>query len=63
VRPGILRKALSFINFAAARSIAKIVTTVPDWAGKTTNLQVIYQKTDGTAEGQDDLACTTRNRT
>jgi GTPase SAR1 family protein len=41
----ISRKALSFINFAAREINCKIVYYGAGLGGKTTNLQVIYQKT------------------
>jgi len=39
------RKPLSFINFAAREINCKIVYYGAGLGGKTTNLQVIYQKT------------------
>ncbi len=44
MRPALLRKALSFINFAAREINCKIVYYGAGLGGKTTNLQVIYQK-------------------
>jgi len=48
-------EVLSFINFAAREINCKIVYYGAGLGGKTTNLQVIYQKNRGAAEGQDDL--------
>ncbi len=51
-----LRKALSFINFAAREINCKIVYYGAGLGGKTTNLQVIYQKTADQQKGKMILA-------
>src|SRR5208283_2792311 len=47
-----LRKVLSFINFAAREINCKIVYYGAGLGGKTTNLQMIYQKTAEQQKGK-----------
>ena len=62
VRP-YLRKALSFINFAAREINCKIVYYGAGLGGKTTNLQVIYQKTADQQKGKMISLATETERT
>src|SRR5260370_35997377 len=50
--PARLRKVLSFINFAAREINCKIVYYGAGLGGKTTKLQVIYQKTAEQQKGK-----------
>jgi signal recognition particle receptor subunit beta len=59
----ILRKALSFINFAAREINCKIVYYGAGLGGKTTNLQVIYQKTADQQKGKMISLATETERT
>jgi signal recognition particle receptor subunit beta len=59
----ILRKALSFINFAAREINCKIVYYGAGLGGKTTNLQVIYQKTAEQQKGKMISLATETERT
>jgi signal recognition particle receptor subunit beta len=61
--PRILRKALSFINFAAREINCKIVYYGAGLGGKTTNLQVIYQKTAEQQKGKMISLATETERT
>jgi signal recognition particle receptor subunit beta len=64
VRPAaFLRKALSFINFAAREINCKIVYYGAGLGGKTTNLQVIYQKTAEQQKGKMISLATETERT
>jgi len=64
VRPrALLRKALSFINFAAREINCKIVYYGAGLGGKTTNLQVIYQKTAEQQKGKMISLATETERT
>jgi mutual gliding-motility protein MglA len=64
VRAGaFLRKALSFINFAAREINCKIVYYGAGLGGKTTNLQVIYQKTAEQQKGKMISLATETERT
>jgi mutual gliding-motility protein MglA len=58
-----LRKALSFINFAAREINCKIVYYGAGLGGKTTNLQVIYQKTADQQKGKMSSLATETERT
>jgi mutual gliding-motility protein MglA len=58
-----LRKALSFINFAAREINCKIVYYGAGLGGKTTNLQVIYQKTAEQQKGKMISLATETERT
>jgi mutual gliding-motility protein MglA len=57
------RKALSFINFAAREINCKIVYYGAGLGGKTTNLQVIYQKTAEQQKGKMISLATETERT
>ncbi len=59
----ILRKVLSFINFAAREINCKIVYYGAGLGGKTTNLQVIYQKTADQQKGKMISLATETERT
>ena len=59
----VLRKALSFINFAAREINCKIVYYGAGLGGKTTNLQVIYQKTAEQQKGKMISLATETERT
>src|SRR6266852_5990969 len=59
----ILRKVLSFINFAAREINCKIVYYGAGLGGKTTNLQVIYQKTAEQQKGKMISLATETERT
>jgi mutual gliding-motility protein MglA len=59
----ISRKALSFINFAAREINCKIVYYGAGLGGKTTNLQVIYQKTADQQKGKMISLATETERT
>ena len=61
--PRFLRKALSFINFAAREINCKIVYYGAGLGGKTTNLQVIYQKTAEQQKGKMISLATETERT
>jgi signal recognition particle receptor subunit beta len=61
--PALLRKALSFINFAAREINCKIVYYGAGLGGKTTNLQVIYQKTAEQQKGKMISLATETERT
>ena len=61
--PRCLRKALSFINFAAREINCKIVYYGAGLGGKTTNLQVIYQKTAEQQKGKMISLATETERT
>jgi len=61
--PRFLRKALSFINFAAREINCKIVYYGAVLGGKTTNLQVIYQKTAEQQKGKMISLATETERT
>ena len=61
--PAHLRKALSFINFAAREINCKIVYYGAGLGGKTTNLQVIYQKTAEQQKGKMISLATETERT
>ncbi len=61
--PRSLRKALSFINFAAREINCKIVYYGAGLGGKTTNLQVIYQKTAEQQKGKMISLATETERT
>ena len=64
MRPRVLlRKALSFINFAAREINCKIVYYGAGLGGKTTNLQVIYQKTAEQQKGKMISLATETERT
>jgi hypothetical protein len=64
VRPAaFLRKALSFINFAAREINCKIVYYGAGLGGKTTNLQMIYQKTAEQQKGKMISLATETERT
>ena len=63
MRPRFLRKALSFINFAAREINCKIVYYGAGLGGKTTNLQVIYQKTAEQQKGKMISLATETERT
>jgi signal recognition particle receptor subunit beta len=58
-----LRKALSFINFAAREINCKIVYYGAGLGGKTTNLQVIYQRTAEQQKGKMISLATETERT
>ena len=58
-----MRKALSFINFAAREINCKIVYYGAGLGGKTTNLQVIYQKTADQQKGKMISLATETERT
>jgi signal recognition particle receptor subunit beta len=58
-----LRKALSFINFAAREINCKIVYYGAGLGGKTTNLQLIYQKTADQQKGKMISLATETERT
>jgi len=58
-----LRKALSFINFAAREINCKIVYYGAGLGGKTTNLQLIYQKTAEQQKGKMISLATETERT
>jgi signal recognition particle receptor subunit beta len=58
-----LRKVLSFINFAAREINCKIVYYGAGLGGKTTNLQVIYQKTAEQQKGKMISLATETERT
>jgi signal recognition particle receptor subunit beta len=58
-----LRKALSFINFAAREINCKIVYYGAGLGGKTTNLQMIYQKTADQQKGKMISLATETERT
>ena len=58
-----LRKALSFINFAAREINCKIVYYGAGLGGKTTNLQVIYQTTADQQKGKMISLATETERT
>ena len=57
------RKALSFINFAAREINCKIVYYGAGLGGKTTNLQIIYQKTADQQKGKMISLATETERT
>jgi mutual gliding-motility protein MglA len=59
----ISRKALSFINFAAREINCKIVYYGAGLGGKTTNLQLIYQKTADQQKGKMISLATETERT
>src|SRR5205823_13860075 len=59
----ILRKVLSFINFAAREINCKIVYYGAGLGGKTTNLQFIYQKTAEQQKGKMISLATETERT
>ena len=59
----ILRKVLSFINFAAREINCKIVYYGAGLGGKTTNLQIIYQKTAEQQKGKMISLATETERT
>jgi signal recognition particle receptor subunit beta len=59
----IQRKALSFINFAAREINCKVVYYGAGLGGKTTNLQVIYQKTADQQKGKMISLATETERT
>jgi mutual gliding-motility protein MglA len=59
----ILRKVLSFINFAAREINCKIVYYGAGLGGKTTNLQMIYQKTAEQQKGKMISLATETERT
>ncbi len=61
--PALSRKALSFINFAAREINCKIVYYGAGLGGKTTNLQVIYQKTAEQQKGKMISLATETERT
>ena len=61
--PARSRKALSFINFAAREINCKIVYYGAGLGGKTTNLQVIYQKTADQQKGKMISLATETERT
>jgi mutual gliding-motility protein MglA len=61
--PRFLRKVLSFINFAAREINCKIVYYGAGLGGKTTNLQVIYQKTAEQQKGKMISLATETERT
>jgi signal recognition particle receptor subunit beta len=61
--PAFSRKALSFINFAAREINCKIVYYGAGLGGKTTNLQVIYQKTADQQKGKMISLATETERT
>ena len=61
--PRDLRKVLSFINFAAREINCKIVYYGAGLGGKTTNLQVIYQKTAEQQKGKMISLATETDRT
>jgi mutual gliding-motility protein MglA len=61
--PAYSRKALSFINFAAREINCKIVYYGAGLGGKTTNLQVIYQKTADQQKGKMISLATETERT
>jgi len=63
VPSALLRKALSFINFAAREINCKIVYYGAGLGGKTTNLQVIYQKTAEQQKGKMISLATETERT
>jgi signal recognition particle receptor subunit beta len=63
VRSALLRKVLSFINFAAREINCKIVYYGAGLGGKTTNLQVIYQKTAEQQKGKMISLATETERT
>ncbi len=58
-----MRKVLSFINFAAREINCKIVYYGAGLGGKTTNLQVIYQKTADQQKGKMISLATETERT
>src|ERR1700726_246705 len=58
-----LRKVLSFINFAAREINCKIVYYGAGLGGKTTNLQLIYQKTADQQKGKMISLATETERT
>jgi signal recognition particle receptor subunit beta len=58
-----LRKVLSFINFAAREINCKIVYYGAGLGGKTTNLQMIYQKTADQQKGKMISLATETERT
>ena len=59
----LLRKVLSFINFAAREINCKIVYYGAGLGGKTTNLQLIYQKTADQQKGKMISLATETERT
>ena len=61
--PRFLRKVLSFINFAAREINCKIVYYGAGLGGKTTNLQIIYQKTAEQQKGKMISLATETERT
>jgi len=61
--PQVLRKVLSFINFAAREINCKIVYYGAGLGGKTTNLQFIYQKTAEQQKGKMISLATETERT
>ncbi len=61
--PRFLRKVLSFINFAAREINCKIVYYGAGLGGKTTNLQMIYQKTAEQQKGKMISLATETERT
>jgi mutual gliding-motility protein MglA len=61
--PALSRKVLSFINFAAREINCKIVYYGAGLGGKTTNLQVIYQKTAEQQKGKMISLATETERT
>ncbi len=63
MRSALLRKVLSFINFAAREINCKIVYYGAGLGGKTTNLQVIYQKTAEQQKGKMISLATETERT
>jgi mutual gliding-motility protein MglA len=63
VQPALLRKVLSFINFAAREINCKIVYYGAGLGGKTTNLQIIYQKTAEQQKGKMISLATETERT
>jgi len=63
VQPALFEEALSFINFAAREINCKIVYYGAGLGGKTTNLQVIYQKTAEQQKGKMISLATETERT
>jgi len=63
LQPALLRKVLSFINFAAREINCKIVYYGAGLGGKTTNLQIIYQKTAEQQKGKMISLATETERT
>ena len=63
MQPALFEEALSFINFAAREINCKIVYYGAGLGGKTTNLQVIYQKTAEQQKGKMISLATETERT